>query len=122
MLVNLNAVELEFDFYDADQGPAYVAGSEKIVKVCTEMDGQKNASVEEIRAGYTAAANATAEMLDAMFGPDTGEKVMQGKKSLKLCVDILCALRESVEQQAAALAATQAKYTPNRVARRSAKS
>ena len=120
MIVNLNAVELDFDFYDADQGPAYVEGSEKIVKICTEMDGKK--SVEDIRAGYTAAANATAEMLDAMFGAGTGEKVMQGKKSIKLCVDILCALRESVEKQAAALAAMQAKYTPNRMTRRSSKS
>ena len=69
MLVNLNAVELDFDFYDADQGPAYVEGSEKIVKICTEMDGKK-----------------------------------------------------SVEKQAAALAAMQAKYTPNRMTRRSSKS
>lgn len=47
---------------------------------------------------------------------------MQGKKSLKLCIDILNALRESVDKQAAELAAVQAKYTPNRLARRAAKS
>lgn len=119
MLVNLNTVEVEFDFYDADQGPAYVAGSEKIAKVCADMEDKR--APEEIRAGYIAAANATADMLDAMFGAGMGEKILLGKKSLKLCIDILNALRDSVNQQAAEMAAIQARYTPNRLARRSAK-
>lgn len=119
MLVNLNTVEVEFDFYDADQGPAYVAGSEKIAKVCADMEGKKTA--EELRAGYIAAADATREMLDTMFGAGMGEKIMLGKKSIKLCIDILNALHDSVNQQAAELAAVQAKYTPNRLARRSIK-
>lgn len=119
MLANLNTVEVEFDFYDADQGPAYIDGSEKIVKVCADMQGKR--APEEIRAGYIAAANATAEMLDTMFGAGMGEKILLGKKSLKLCIDILDALRDSVDQQAAEMAAVQARYTPNRLARRSAK-
>ena len=120
MLVNLNTIELNFDYFDADQGPSYLEGAENIAKICTDMEGKRTA--EEIRAGYTKAANATSEMLDAIFGAGTGEKVMQGKKSLKLCIDILNALRESVDKQAAELAAVQAKYTPNRLARRAAKS
>ena len=120
MLVNLNTIELDFDYFDADQGPSYIKGAEKIAKICTDMEGKRTA--EEIRAGYTKAANATSEMLDAIFGAGTGEKVMQGKKSLKLCIDIINGLRESVDKQAAELAAVQAKYTPNRLARRAAKS
>ena len=107
MLVNLNTIELDFDYFDADQGPSYIEGKR---------------TADDIRAGYTEAANATSEMLDAIFGAGTGEKVMQGKKSLKLCIDILNELRESVDKQAAELAAVQAKYTPNRLARRAAKS
>ena len=41
MLVNLNTIELDFDYFDADQGPSYIEGAEKIAKICTDMEGKR---------------------------------------------------------------------------------
>ena len=120
MLVNLNGIELDFDVYDAAQAPAYVNGAQKVAEALTEMDGKTD--INEISAGYKKIAKATSEMLDAIFGAGTGEKVLKGKESALQGIEILDALARSIDEQNKAIGEFRAKYSPARLAKKGSKS
>lgn len=120
MLVNLNDVELDFDFYDAEQAPAYANGAQKVADALAEMEGKT--AIEDIAAGYKKIAKATSEMLDAIFGAGTGEKVLKGKESAYQSIEILDSLARSIDEQNKVIGEFRAKYSPARLAKKGSKS
>ncbi|MDY5098795.1 MULTISPECIES: DUF6673 family protein [Clostridia] len=91
----LNGVELEFDFYDADQMELFEDAFEK---ARIDMDKAFNAQKQsELIRGV---CQATINMIDEIFGDGTANEVFQGetnfKKSMQVFNDLV---KEKIKQE-----------------------
>lgn len=115
--MNIRGIEVEFDFFDADDIEKFEKESEKVVKKSEESKSIQISMSEAIRKE----CDIVEEFFDNVFGSGTSQKIFKGKKNLnehiKAFEDVV---NEKIKQQSD-LQATFNRYMPNREQRRNNK-
>lgn len=119
--MEINDIRLDFDLYDADQGPAFLEHSENIAKLCAGMQGNKSTKPADLRDAIIKICDATGDMLDAVFGEGTRGKVFGTRHNLNDAIHVYETMNTEAEKQRAAMQARSERYSPNRAQRRAAK-
>lgn len=91
----LNGIELEFDFYDADQMEIFEDAIDRAgVGINKALEAKKQSQlIRDI-------CQATINMLDEIFGEGTANEVFQGETNFKKSIEIFNALvKERVRQE-----------------------
>lgn len=91
----LNGVELEFDFYDADQMEVFeeaVNRATEEIQVAVNKKGKQSQMIRGV-------CKATISMLDEIFGEGTAKDVFQGETNFKKCLDVFMALVQERTKQ-----------------------
>lgn len=93
--MNLNGIELEFDFYEADQMEIF---EDAIDRAREEIDKALEAKKQsQLIRGI---CQATINMLDEIFGEGTANEVFQGETNFKKSIEIFNALvKERIRQE-----------------------
>jgi len=127
MALNINGVELDFDFTNPDDLIRYRAAMERLEGVDMEALGDSSDALDDAEA-FTAYVTTLKDMLgrfsaflDEAFGEGTATKLIGNKPSLRKITEIQDAINTGADAQNQALEAHYAKYTPNRASRRDVK-
>lgn len=92
----LNGIELEFDFYDADQMEIFEEALDRAGENIQEALGKQGKQSQMIRG----ICQATINMLDDIFGEGTAKDVFKGETNFKKCLDVFTTLvRERTKQE-----------------------
>lgn len=93
--MNLNGIELEFDFYDADQMEIFEDAVDR-----AEVEINKALELKKQSQLIRGICQATINMLDEIFGEGTANEVFQGETNFKKSIEIFNALvKERVRQE-----------------------
>lgn len=123
----LNGIELEFDFYDADQMEIFEDALDKATEAIEGFTGKPARQSQMIRS----ICEVTINMLDDVFGEGTSNDVFKGETNFKKCLEVFTVLvkeRAKQEEEIAQeinvmkdLIETEKEQQPNRAARRIAR-
>lgn len=91
----LNGIELEFDFYDADQMEIFEEALDRArVGIDKALEAKKQSQV------IRGVCKATINLIDDIFGEGTANDVFQGETNFKKSIEIFNALvKEKVRQE-----------------------
>lgn len=91
----LNGVELEFDFYDADQIEVFEDAIDRAgVEINKALDAKKQSQL------IRGVCQATINMLDEIFGEGTANDVFQGETNFKKSIEVFNSLvKERIKQE-----------------------
>jgi hypothetical protein len=124
MALNINGVELDFDFTSPEDLSRYRSAIERMQSIDTKTHGGDALDDDEAFAAYVKTLKEMlgnfSAFLDEAFGEGTAVRLLGDKPSLQKIMYIQDAINREAEAQSRALAAHYAKYTPNRADRRSA--
>ncbi|MBD5504593.1 MAG: AP endonuclease [Lachnospiraceae bacterium] len=115
--MNILGVELEFDFFDADQLEAYERENQKVaddIKEPTQYEGKSNADCLRIQ------CRIVDNFFDNLFGAGTSQKLFNGKANLRDHMEAFGIMAKGAQDSRKELDAIEDKYTPNRAERRAA--
>lgn len=112
-------VEIEFDFYDADNMEKFEKYSEEAQK---ELDNIDNININKLKQSefIRKTCNIIYRCFDNIFGEGISEKIFKNKNNFKSCVKAFKDLIEARVQQDSEIEEEMEafkKYTPNRVTR-----
>lgn len=113
--MNVLGVELELDFFDADQIEVYEKENERVVeriKEPSQYEGKSTADSFRIQCGIID------DFFDAVFGSGTSDKLFHGKSNLKDHMEAFGIVSESAKDSRKDLDAVMNKYGSNRAERR----
>jgi len=123
MALNINGVELDFDFTNPEDLMRYRTAMDQMEGVDIENLSNSRAALNDADS-FTAYVTALTDMLrnfsaflDEAFGEGTSGKLIGDKPSLKKVIEIQEAINVGAEAQNKALEAHYAKYAPNRAGR-----
>lgn len=91
----LNGIELEFDFYEADQMEIFEDAIDRAgVEINKALEAKKQSQL------IRGICQATINMLDEIFGEGTANEVFQGETNFKKSIEIFNALvKERIRQE-----------------------
>lgn len=91
----LNGVELEYDFYDADQMEVFENALERaIVDVEKALEAKKQSQL------IRGVCQVTIDMIDEIFGDGTADEVFQGETNFRKSMQVFNALvKEKIRQE-----------------------
>lgn len=93
--MKINGIELDFDFYDADQMELLEEALDKLGEdIQKALSGESKQSVM-----IRAICQATINMLDDIFGEGTAKEVFKGETNFKKCIEVFKELVEEREKQ-----------------------
>ncbi len=113
--MNILGVELEFDFYDADQLEVYERENQKVVeqvKEPTQYEGKSASESIRIQCGIIDT------FFDNVFGSGTAKRLFHGKANLRDHMEAFGIMSQGSVNSRKELDAIGGKYTPNRAGRR----
>lgn len=123
----LNGIELEFDFYDADQMEVFEDALDRATEEIQEATKEQRKQSQMIRS----ICEVTINMLDDVFGKGTASDVFKGETNFKKCLEVFTALvkeRAKQEDEMAQeinemkdLIEKDREQQPNRITRRAAR-
>lgn len=114
-VIEINGVELSFDFTDADTVDLFERASARVKQTIDEdMSGLKHS--DAIRK----VCHAVFDFFNDIFGEGTDREVFGGKCSMNDCLDAFACVYREANRQNQEMVDKKAKYSPNRVQRRQA--
>jgi len=115
--MNIFGVELEYDFFDADQLEIYERENEKVatdIKEPKQYEGKSTADALRIQ------CRIVDNFFDALFGAGTAQKIFKGKANIRDHMEAFGIMAQGAIDARAELDEIEDKYTPNRAERRQA--
>lgn len=115
--MNILGVELDFDFFDADQLEIYERENLKVaedINEPTQYEGKNTA--DSIRIQCRIVDN----FFDALFGAGTAQKIFNGKANIRDHMEAFGIMAQAARESRGDLEAIEEKYSPNRAERRQA--
>ena len=115
--MNIFGVELEYDFFDADQLEVYERENAKVaedIKEPTQYEGKSTADALRIQ------CQIVDNFFDAVFGSGTAQKIFKGKANIRDHMEAFGIMTQGVVNARKEFDAIEDKYTPNRAERRQA--
>lgn len=113
--MNVLGVELEYDFFDADQLEIYERENKKVAEDIGDMEQYEGKSTADaIRIQCRIVDN----FFDAVFGEGTAKKLFHGKANILEHMDAFGTVVQGAGNARAEFEAIEDKYTPNRAERR----
>lgn len=113
--MNIFGVELEIDFFDADQLEAYERENYKVAKDINEPTQYEGKSTSD---SIRIQCNIIDKFFDAVFGPGTSKKLFRGKANIRDHMEAFGIVAKSAMDSRGELDAVKKKYSPNRATRR----
>ncbi len=113
--MNILGLELEFDFFDADQLEIYERENQRVaedIKEPTQYEGKTTAEAFRIQ------CRIIDRFFDAVFGNGTSKKLFHGKANLRDHMEAFGIMAKGAEEARGEFDALEEKYTPNRADRR----
>ena len=113
--MNILGVELEYDFFDADQLEAYERETQKVaddIKEPTQYEGKSTADSLRIQ------CRIVDNFFDALFGAGTAQKIFKGKANIRDHLEAFGIMAQGAKNARRELDEIEDKYTPNRAERR----
>lgn len=116
-MMNVLGIQLEFEFFDADQLEVYERANEKVGKDIA--DPQKYEGL-----GTADAIRMQCRIIDGffdeVFGEGTARKIFRGKSNIRDHLEAFGIVSQGAQDARGELDAIQNKYSPNRAQRRQA--
>ena len=115
MNINVLGVELEYDFFDADQMEVYERENRRVaedIKEPTQYEDKSTADAYRIQCGIVD------RFFDAVFGDGTAKRIFHGKANLRDHMEAFGIVAQAAGEARAEFDAIEEKYTPNRAERR----
>lgn len=115
--MNILGVELEFDFFDADQLEVYEHENRKVaerIKEPTQYEGKSAAESIRIQCRIVDA------FFDNVFGVGTAERLFQGKSNIRDHMEAFGIMAQNAQDSGKELDDIENRYAPNRAERRQA--
>lgn len=112
--MNINGVELEIDFTDADILEKIEQGSKKVYDEADKLKNDKDISLAE---GIRQECKILKDFLDYVLGEGTSEKLFGKKDSLQLCVKAYEDIINERDKQINEFVDKVSKYSPERANR-----
>ncbi len=113
--MNVSGVELEFDFYDADQLEVYERENKVLVDKIQNPDLYEGKSTADSLRFQCKIVN---EFFDNVFGYGTAERLFHGKNNIKNHMEAFGIVTDAAMDSSEEFRAMAAKYSPNRAERR----
>ncbi len=113
--MNIFGLELDFDFFDADQLEVYERENLRVmqeIKERTQYEGKTTAEAFRIQCGIVD------RFFDAIFGAGTAKQLFSGKANLRDHMEAFAIMAKGAEDARKEFDAIEEKYTPNRAERR----
>lgn len=107
----INGVKLNLDFMDADDAEK---AETEILNAKAVMDNMNGEGIKDSQTIRTV-CSVVSTCFDNIFGVGMGDRVLLGKKNLKIAMDAIVGLVEEKQKQGNEL---MSKYSPNRLERR----
>lgn len=115
--MNILGVELEYDFFDADQLEVYERENQRVaedIKEPTQYEGKSTADAIRIQ------CHIVDRFFDAVFGTGTAKEIFKGKANIRDHMEAFGIVAQGARDARGELDAVEEKYAPNRAARRQA--
>lgn len=112
--MNILGVELNFDFFDADQLEIYERENQKVAKDInepTQYEGKSTADSIRIQ------CRIVDHFFDAVFGAGTAQKIFKGKANLRDHMEAFGIMAQAAANSRGELDAIEEKYSPSRADR-----
>lgn len=116
--MNILGVELEFDFYDADQLEVYERENQKVVEQIRDPAQYEGKSAS---ASIRIQCRIVDTFFDNVFGAGTSKRLFHGKANLRDHMEAFGIMSQSSVDARGELDAIEKKYTANRAERRQTK-
>jgi len=113
--MNLNGVELDVDFTDADLIEKIEEGRLKVESEIKEL--QKNKNDLSPAEGIRQECKIVKDFIDYVFGDGTSEKIFGNKSSLKMCIEIFEDIFNERDKQLKSFNQKVSLYSPERLQR-----
>lgn len=113
--MNIFGVELEYDFFDADQLEVYERENAKVaedIKEPTQYEGKSTADALRIQ------CQIVDNFFDAVFGSGTAQKIFKGKANIRDHMEAFGIVAQGAMSAREELDKIEDKYTPTRAERR----
>lgn len=113
--MNILGIELEFDYFDADQLEAYERESQKVaerINEPTQYEGKSTADSIRIQ------CRIVNDFFDALFGHGTSQKLFNGKANIRDHMEAFGIMAQGAMNAKVEFDKIEDKYTPNRAERR----
>lgn len=113
--MNILGIELEFDFFDADQLEIYERENQKVaedIKEPTQYEGKSTADAFRIQ------CRIVDRFFDNVFGPGTANKLFKGKSNIRDHMEAFGIMASEARRSRDEFDALEEKYSPNRAERR----
>jgi len=113
--MNIFGIELEYDFFDADQLEVYERENQKVaetIKEPTQYEGKSTADAIRIQ------CRIVDYFFNAVFGAGTARKIFKGKSNIRDHMEAFGIVAVSAMDARGELDAIEDKYSPNRAERR----
>lgn len=115
MNINVLGVELECDFFDADQMEVYERENRRVAEDIKEPTQYENKSVAD---AYRIQCGIVDRFFDAVFGDGTAKRIFHGKANLRDHMEAFGIVAQASGEARAEFDAIEEKYAPNRAERR----
>ena len=113
--MDILGVELEFDFFDADQLEAYERENQKVAERINEPKQYEGKSTSD---SLRIQCSIIDDFFDALFGAGTAQKLFKGKANIRDHMEAFGIMANSAANASAEFYKVRDKYTPNRAERR----
>lgn len=113
--MNILGVELQFDFFDADELEIYERENKRVadrIKEPTQYEGKTTAEALRIQCGIVN------DFFNAVFGEGTADKIFKGKNNIKDHMEAFGIVANEAMSCRGEFDAMADKYSPNRAERR----
>lgn len=117
MNINVLGVELEYDFFDADQMEVYERENRRVAEDIKEPAQYEDKSTAE---AFRIQCSIVDRFFDAVFGDGTAKRIFHGKANLRDHMEAFGAVAQAAGEARAEFDAIEEKYAPNRAERRQA--
>lgn len=115
MNMNILGVELEYDFFDADEIDKYESANQTVkdrIQEPTQYEGKRTGEAFRIQ------CRIVNDFFDELFGKGTADKVFHGKNNIKEHMEAFALVADAAMNCKGELDSITDKYNPNRAARR----
>lgn len=113
--MNILGVELEYDFFDADQLEIYERENQRVaddIKEPAQYEGKSTADAIRMQ------CHIVDKFFDAVFGEGTARRIFRGKANIRDHMEAFGQVAQGAMEARGELDAIEDRYTPNRAERR----
>ena len=113
--MNVLGVELDYDFFDADQMEVYERENRRVAEDIKEPAQYEDKSTAD---AFRIQCRIVDRFFDAVFGEGTAKQIFHGKVNLRDHMEAFAVVAQAAGEARAEFDALEKKYAPNRAERR----